>query len=107
MPSLSSDPTTDLTGSANTAVRVRRVVDRVGITMLHRCPGVVAVGVGNLRVERALAERTRLPPGSVRPQDKDYILSVGLRSASDAPSGPLFLDGVRLLLTVTGPIHAL
>lgn len=100
---------TDLTGKANTFQRVQRIKDRHVEAIMEQCPGVTGMGIGKVNGSTVLNDPDVSPERAKRASDaeKDHLISIHLLSQRDRPERPLFLEGVRLQFTVTGPIRAL
>jgi hypothetical protein len=97
IPALSTDPKSDLTGRTNDEDRVNRV--RAGYCeAFMRLPGVVSFGMTRLSAwSRRMGEEA---PAS----DKllDFAISVGVVDESGLPAGPLFIEGVPVVVRVVG-----
>jgi hypothetical protein len=94
---LSGDPTSDLTGRANDQRRVDRARAR-HCEAFMRLPGVVSFGMTRLSV---WSRRGRLeePPSAGL---LDFALIVGVLDDSYLPRGPLFVEGVPVVVHVAG-----
>lgn len=94
---LSTDPASDLSGVANDEARVRSNWDR------HRAefmgvPGVVSFGITGLGLWAPLRGDERFGTRGVL----DGALSVGVRDVESLPRGPLFVEGVPVVVRVVG-----
>jgi hypothetical protein len=94
---LSTDAASDLTGVANDEARVDRIRERYCSDFLA-LPGVVSFGMTKLWVWAQ--GRGEEPSGSRGLLDG--ALSVGVRDVASLPQGPLFVEGVPLVVRVIG-----
>jgi len=94
IPTLSPGAASDLTGVANDEARVDRIRERYCSDFLA-LPGVVSFGMTKLA--RCRGEE---PPE--RSGVLDGALSVGVRQAASLPRGPLFIDGVPIVVRIVG-----
>ena len=127
LPALSTDPASDLTGRANGPERVRDVLHRYRRELQSLVPYGAGTGMTRLscwspalRDDRPDLTRAGdfalsvgipsdiSPPPS--PEDRaagwaavDYALTVSVHHESQLPRGPLYLDGVPLVIRITRP----
>jgi hypothetical protein len=97
IPELSSDPVGDLTGRTNDGRRVDGVRARYCVVFMG-LPGVVSFGMTRLSVWSSRAG-VHAP---AFPEVLDWALSVGVLDDSYLPGGPLFVEGVAVVVRVTG-----
>jgi hypothetical protein len=97
IPALSTDAASDLTGVANDEVRVDRTRERY-CSEFMALPGVVSFGMTKLRVwAQRLGDEPSEPRGVL-----DGALSVGVRDGASLPRGPLFVEGVPVVVRIVG-----
>jgi hypothetical protein len=97
IPALSTDAASDLTGVANDEARVDRIRERYCSDFMA-VPGVVSFGMTKLWV---WAQRRGEEPSESRGV-LDGALSVGVREVASLPRGPLFVEGVPVVVRVVG-----
>ena len=91
LPGLSHDPDDDLTGKANDYERVRDVQQRYGDALM-RMPGVHGHGLTRVAVVRGSAGTASSA------ETADWVISVHVLPGAAAPTPPVFLDGVPLIV---------
>jgi hypothetical protein len=97
IPGLSSDRASDLTGRANDDQRVDAVRARYCRAFM-RLPGVVSFGKTRLSVwSRRMGAQAPVSAGVL-----DGALIVGVLDDSYLPGEPLFIEGVPVVVRVTG-----
>jgi hypothetical protein len=123
LPQLSTDFADDLTGIANDYERASEILERYRARLAGLCPNGVGTGLTGLSVwsplsacERSAGRRllfglSRGVPSGLSPStgeesnrvQLDFALLISVRDESDLPRGPLFLEGVPLVVHVHGP----
>jgi hypothetical protein len=123
-PALSTDPEDDLTGLENDYERVKAVLDRYRSELQRLVPTGAGTGITGLcvwspvsrddRPDLTSADDFRLSVGvpsglspwtdpAVAPAALDCALSVAVPDESQLPQGPLFLEGVPLVVGIIRP----
>jgi len=86
--------------SSTSATRTNR---RYGLAILRDCPGVVEVGVSIAPIAQRLQHNEPMPSAPITPNGHDFVLVIGLKTASAMPRGAMFLDDVPVYFWTSGP----
>ena len=106
VPALSSHWPGAVMGAGVTWATAARANHRYGLLVLRNCPAVTGIGISTVWIATRLERHQAITSARAHPGGHDFVFIIDVRTASAAPRGAMFLDGVPVYFVATGPFNA-